>query len=94
MIDLEKLKPILRFLPIMQTNIFLRLNEKTLIIYAKYYGRTMQQHFDKYTFHSGNVYQIFTYVKNQDKEKTGNVAGVLLFAKTDEAFPRAVIATA
>lgn len=29
-------------------------------------------------------YQIFTYVKNQDKDNTGNVAGILLYAKTDE----------
>ena len=75
----------IRFLPIMQTDIFLRLKEKILIIDAKYYGRTLQHQFDKYTLHSGNVYQIFTYVKNQDKDNTGNVAGILLYAKTDEA---------
>ena len=34
---------------------------------------------------NANVYQIFTYVKNQDKDNTGNVAGLLLYAKTDEA---------
>ncbi len=31
------------------------------------------------------LYQIFTYVKNQDKGSTGDVAGILLYAKTDEA---------
>ena len=61
----------IRFLPIMQTDIFLRLKEKILILDAKYYGRSLQQQFDKYTLHSGNVYQIFTYVKNQDKDNTG-----------------------
>lgn len=44
----------------------------------------MQKQFDKYTLHSNNVYQIFTYVKNQDKDNTGDVAGILLYAKTDE----------
>ena len=39
----------------------------------------------KETLHSGNVYQIFTYVKNQDATGTGNVSGMLLYAKTDEA---------
>lgn len=73
-----------RFLPVMQTDIMLRLKEKTLIIDAKYYGRTLQKQFDKYSLHSGNVYQIFTYVKNQDKDNTGDVAGILLYAKTDE----------
>ena len=74
----------IRFLPTMQTDIMLRLNEKILIIDAKYYGRTLQKQFDKYTLHSNNVYQIFTYVKNQDKNNTGDVAGILLYAKTDE----------
>lgn len=74
----------IRFLPVMQTDIFLRLKEKILILDAKYYGKTLQKQFDKYTLHSGNVYQIFAYVKNQDKENTGNVAGMLVYAKTEE----------
>ena len=80
----ENSDSMIRFLPIMQTDIFLRLKEKILILDAKYYGRSLQQQYDKYTLHSGNVYQIFTYVKNQDKDNTGNVAGILLYAKTDE----------
>ena len=74
----------IRFLPIMQTDIMLRLKEKILIIDAKYYSRTLQKQFDKYTLHSNNVYQIFTYVKYEDKDNTGDVAGILLYAKTDE----------
>ena len=81
----DNAESMIRFLPTMQTDIFLRLKEKILIIDAKYYGKLLQKQFDKYTLHSGNVYQIFTYVKNQDKENMGNVAGVLLYAKTDEA---------
>lgn len=75
----------IQFLPVMQTDIMLRQNDKILIIDAKYYGQTMQKQFDKYSLHSGNVYQIFTYVKNQDANQTGNVAGILLYAKTDES---------
>lgn len=74
----------IRYLPVMQTDIMLRLEEQILIIDAKYYGRTLQQRYDRHTLHSNNVYQIFTYVKNQDKDNTGNVAGILLYAKTDE----------
>ena len=74
----------IRFLPTMQTDIFLRLNDKILIIDAKYYGRTMQKQYDKSTLHSNNMYQIYTYVKNQDSNNSGNVAGILLYAKTDE----------
>lgn len=80
----ENDQAMIRFLPVMQTDIFLRLNEKVLILDAKYYGRTLQKQFDKYTLHSGKVYQIFTYVKNQDKDNTGNVSGMLVYAKTEE----------
>jgi len=75
----------LQFLPSMKTDITLRYKKKVLIIDTKYYSHTMQSHFDKYTLHSNNLYQIFTYVKNRDAENTGNVSGLLLYAKTDEA---------
>lgn len=81
----ENDESMIRFLPVMQTDIYLRKDDKILIIDAKYYGRTLQNQFDKYTLHSANVYQIFTYVKNQDKGNTGNVVGLLLYAKTEEA---------
>ena len=74
-------------LPVMQTDIMLSKNEKTLIIDAKYYAHTTQQRFDKSTLHSGNLYQIFTYVKNKEAELVGRpheVAGMLLYAGTDE----------
>lgn len=78
-------KAVIKFLPVMQTDIFLRFEEKILIIDAKYYGKTMQKQYDKYTYHSNNMYQIFTYVKNYDVENSGNVSGMLLYAKTNEA---------
>ena len=37
-----------------------------------------------FTIHSGNLYQIFTYVKNLDKDNTGLVSGMLLYARTQE----------
>ena len=73
-----------RFLPVMQTDIFLRKDDIVLIIDAKYYGHMLQKRFDKSTLISGNIYQIFTYVKNQDKNHTGKVSGLLLYAKTNE----------
>lgn len=74
-----------RFLPTMQTDIMLRHGDRTLIIDAKYYGHTMQVHHDSYSVHSGNLYQIFTYVKNQEAAQDGPVSGMLLYAKTEEA---------
>jgi len=74
------------FLPIMQTDITLRNGVKVLIIDTKYYSHTMQiqGQYDSRTLHSNNLYQIFTYIKNQDAGNTGNVAGMLLYAKTEE----------
>ena len=77
---------IVAFLPTMKTDIMLQYNDKTLIIDTKYYKHTMQtiSFYDSRTMHSHNLYQIFTYVKNKDTQGTGNVSGVLLYAKTDE----------
>lgn len=74
-------------LPVMQTDIMLTYGSKILIIDAKYYSHTTQIQFDKHTIHSGNLYQIFTYVKNKETEladKPHEVSGMLLYAKTDE----------
>ena len=76
---------IIDFLPSMKTDITLKKGDQTLIIDTKYYGKMMQEQFDKQTIHSGNLYQIFTYVKNLDKDNTGNVSGMLLYARTQES---------
>lgn len=78
---------ILDMLPIMQSDVLLEYGNKLLIIDAKYYAQNMQTQYDTTTIHSGNLYQIFTYVKNKtaelnDSDKT--VSGMLLYAKTDE----------
>jgi len=73
-------------LPTMNSDITLVGGNKTLIIDTKYWSRTMQTHriHNSRSIHSGNLYQIFAYVKNKDLHKSGNVSGMLLYAKTDE----------
>lgn len=74
-------------LPIMQSDIMLQRDGKVLIIDAKYYTHSTQVRFDNHTLHSGNLYQIFTYVKNKEyelRDKEHTVAGMILYAKTDE----------
>ena len=71
-------------LPKMLTDITLKKNCKTLIIDAKYYEHNLKTNFDVKTISSANLYQIYAYVKNMDKNNTGNVAGMLLYAKTEE----------
>lgn len=75
-------------LPVMQTDIMLSKDEKTLIIDAKYYAHTTQTQYDVHTLHSSNLYQMFTYVKNKEVElsdKPHEVSGMLLYARTDES---------
>ena len=76
-------------LPTMRTDITLSACGRVLIIDAKYYTSTMQRNFDKRTVHSGNLYQIFAYVKNKQiaferAGKSVEVSGMLLYAATDE----------
>ncbi len=78
----------IQFLPDMRTDITLHKDGKKLIIDAKYYGKAMIQNFDKSTLRSAHLYQIFAYVRNMDTENTGNVSGLLLYARTEEeVFP-------
>lgn len=74
-------------LPKMQTDVMLTYKEKVLIIDAKYYTHTTQLRYDTHKLHSGNLYQIFTYVKNKEIQLAAvphEVSGMLLYAKTDE----------
>ena len=77
---------VIDFLPVMKSDITLTHGPKTLIIDTKYYGKSMQTNamFDSRSIISGNLYQIYTYVKNKDCAGSGNVSGLLLYAKTDE----------
>lgn len=73
-------------LPNMQADIILqnKYAGKSLIIDTKYYSHTTHLYYDKHRFHSGNLYQIFTYVKNHSAKSTGTSAGLLLYDRTEE----------
>ena len=80
----------IEFLPNMHSDITLTQEDydkqqKCLIIDAKFYSHSMQKRFNKESFISGNMYQIFTYVKNKEAEENiKSVKGILLYAKTEE----------
>ena len=72
-------------LPKMQTDVTLEHGGKILIIDAKYYVHNLSKHYGKDIHHTGNIYQIFTYVKNKQLEMQGNdveIKGMLLYART------------
>ncbi len=51
-------------LPDMRTDITLSYSDQILIIDAKY----QQENFGVHKVHSGNLYQIYTYVKNKEAQ--------------------------
>ena len=68
----------------MQTDVTLSYKDKILIIDAKYYSNTTQKNYGVSSIHSGNLYQIFTYVKNKELEFEGEVAGMLLYGEVED----------
>lgn len=84
---------LIELLPKMQTDIVLKYKNQKLIIDAKYYSKIFQKNelYNKETFRSNNLYQIYTYVKNEDKNNSGDVSGLLLYAKTDEEIQKSAI---
>ena len=75
-----------QFLPKMQTDIAIKnqASNKTLVIDAKFYKETVShgQFGEKPTIHSGNLYQIYTYVNNYLAQGS-SVDGLLLYPTTD-----------
>lgn len=73
------------FLPGMWTDITLEYKDKVLIIDTKYYQHTMQSRkgYEGSAVRSEHMYQIYAYVKNRDRDHTGNVSGMLLYAKAE-----------
>lgn len=75
----------IELLPRMKSDVMIEKSGKTLIIDAKYYGSSLKTNtrFGNQTIHSGNLYQIYSYVKNKDVSHSGSVSGMLLYANTE-----------
>jgi len=71
-------------LPVMQTDMVIENEHKTLIIDTKFYGSNMSTRFETSLpkIISGNLYQIFTYLNNWVPKEMEEVSGMLLYAKT------------
>jgi 5-methylcytosine-specific restriction enzyme subunit McrC len=74
------------YLPGMLTDVSLRSKNQTVIIDAKYYKETLQEHYDKRSIHSKNLYQLFAYLKNL--EQNGGIdrtaEGILLYPVVED----------
>ena len=51
-------------LPSMRVDVFLRSATRRIIIDTKYYANALQAYHGSESFHSGNLYQLFSYLKN------------------------------
>jgi len=71
------------FLPRMETDVSLthKKKQEKIIMDAKFYRHIFQTNFEKMSFHSHNMYQMFTYLKHQSEELV--VRGILIYPKND-----------
>lgn len=75
--------------PSMQTDIVLEPTpdaprDRALIIDTKFYGDTLQAHHGKQSYHSANLYQLFSYLKNAEAKGSPytRAEGLLLYPTT------------
>lgn len=72
----------------METDISLENEEQKIIIDAKYYRETMTTNYDKERIKSSNLYQLFSYLLNQQdgSEKTKKATGILLYPTVEKDY--------
>lgn len=70
-----------KYLPQMETDITLENDDHKIIIDAKFYRETMTLNYDKEKIKSANLYQLFSYLLNQQdsNKKSENATGILLY---------------
>jgi 5-methylcytosine-specific restriction enzyme subunit McrC len=54
-------------LPSMRTDVTLTGNGRRIVIDTKYYRTTLQERYDRQTVRSGNLYQLFAYLRTQEE---------------------------
>lgn len=74
------------YLPQMLTDISLSNKTNKIVIDAKYYKQTMNLHYGTEKIKSANLYQLFSYLINQEthEEKTKTATGILLYPTTNK----------
>lgn len=58
------------YLPKMQTDITLESENRKIIIETKYYANALNSRFEGEKFHSGNLYQLYSYLRNIETKLT------------------------
>ncbi|MFA5713493.1 MAG: hypothetical protein WC960_04875, partial [Bacteroidales bacterium] len=76
-------------LPIMNTDTTLQSRDKKIIIETKYYKEPLKSRYSTPKIDSSNLYQLFSYLKNQVEESsplTAQCEGILLYPSTTNDF--------
>lgn len=77
----------LGLLPVMKTDVCLQSEHQKIILDCKFYSDAFQWNFDRAKFVSSNLYQLFTYLKNQEVVPGWETAtGMLLYPTVDQQF--------
>ena len=73
-------------LPIMQTDITIKMDNQVIIMDTKYYKNILTSNMGQDKYHSTNMYQMFSYLKNAEAKgdlyKTST--GILLYPRVDK----------
>jgi 5-methylcytosine-specific restriction enzyme subunit McrC len=81
--------PELALLPTMLTDITLRSPNRTIVIDAKYYRKTLNDFRGSKKLHSNNLYQMFAYLRNmENNKKDENAEGILLYPVINESISK------
>ncbi len=73
-------------LPLMKTDTVIEHKKKKLIIDTKFYKKILTKNFNNKTFHSQHLFQMYSYLKNLDKNSTIN--GLLLYPTVVQNFKK------
>lgn len=76
------------YLPQMETDISLENETEKIIIDAKYYQETMRVNYGKEKINSSNLYQLFSYLVNQEdgSQKTQTAKGILIYPTIEKEY--------
>lgn len=75
----------LEYIPKMETDISIEFPNKKIIMDTKYYKNALNKNFGKDKLISGNLYQLFAYLKNNESKsfKDKNSDGILLYPRVN-----------
>ena len=66
-----------RYLPKMKTDVSIYIDDRKIILDAKYYQDPLKVNYEKEELYSSNLYQLFAYIQNSKDNK--NIEGILLY---------------